>query len=73
MGRVTRITSPAATRKSPCLAAEMKCTFTAISSFPNGMAKGLMQEGENHAAMDNAVDIAVLFFQQHPRISARMS
>lgn len=32
-----------------------------------------MQEGENHAAMDNAVDIAVLFFQQHPRISARMS
>ena len=36
----------------------------AIGGFPNGMAKGLIQKGGNHAAMDNAMDIAVFFFYQ---------
>jgi len=36
----------------------------AIRCFPHRMAKGLIQEGRNHAAMDNTVDIAVLFFDQ---------
>ena len=36
----------------------------AIRSFPDGMAKRLIQKGGNHAAMDNAMDIAVLFFHQ---------
>jgi len=36
----------------------------AIRRFPHRMAKGLIQEGGNHATMDNAMDIAVLFFYQ---------
>ena len=41
-----------------------------ISGFPDRMAKGLIKEGGNHAAMDNAMDIAVLFFHQQPMQAA---
>ena len=42
----------------------------AIGGFPHGVAKGLIEEGGNHAAMDNAVDIAVLVFHQQPMQAA---
>ena len=38
----------------------------AIRGFPDSMPKRLVQKGGDHAAMHNAVDIAVLFFHQQP-------